>query len=157
MELRLGLSHSIHASVVASMPLRMGHQFEYAQRVDTGMEPLQDAAAKPMTVSQFYLKLNGTIIQFFTPHILSGGNLTNLGLTIALSIALVAFVILVPFAVSCLAAAFILAKDKAKLKRGLEARTTIYEEIGIKRQSLLDTTDNVAYAMHTVSETVPTV
>ena len=92
----------------------------------------------------------------YTLHI-PGGNSSNLELIIVLSIALVAVVILIPFAVSCLAAAFVLAKDKAKLKRELEVKTTIYEEIEIKRLSLLDTTDNIAYAMHTVSETVPTV
>ena len=36
----------------------MGHQFEHAQRMDTGMEPIQDAAAKPVSS---YQRLNDII------------------------------------------------------------------------------------------------
>ena len=72
----------------------------------------------------------------------------KLGLILALSIILVAFLVLVPFAVSCLAATVILAKDKAKLQKELESKATIYEEIEIKQQStLMETDENIAYAI----------
>ena len=92
-----------------------------------------------------------------TVCIISGGNSNNLGLVIALLIVLVALVILVPFSVGCSAATYILAKYRAKLKRELEVKTIIYEEIEVKRQSLpnVDITENIAYA--TASETVTTV
>ena len=77
-------------------------------------------------------------------------------LKIALSIVLVAAVILIPFTVGCSAATCILARDRAKLKRQLEVKTIIYEEIDIKGQSMnVDTSENIAYA--TTSETIPTV
>lgn len=92
-----------------------------------------------------------------TKFILLGGNSSNLGLIIALSIVLVALVILAPFMIVCSVAMFTFAKDRAKLKRQLEVKTIIYEEIDIKGQSStshVDTTENIAYAMHEVSETV---
>ena len=79
-----------------------------------------------------------------------------MGLIIALSMVLVATVILIPFTVGCSAATCILSRDRAKLKRRLEVKTIIYEEIDIKGQSMnMDTSDNIAYA--TASETIPTV
>ena len=73
-----------------------------------------------------------------------------------LPIVLITVIILVPFAVICSVIMLKFANDRAKLKRQLEVKTIIYEEIDIKGQSMshVDTTENIAYAMHEVSETV---
>ena len=85
---------------------------------------------------------------------ISGGSSSNLVLTTALSITLVALSILVPLTVVCSVVICILAKDRAKIKRQFEAKCVIYEEIDIKGQTLshVDTTENVAYAMNKASQ-----
>ena len=66
---------------------------------------------------------------------------------IALSIALVAFLILFIFGISCSITVVVLGKANAKLHKELKAKTTIYEEIEIiNEQTTVDTNDNIAYA-----------
>ena len=119
------------------------------------MEQLHDAVANcnPVSVIKSFRIYLAHTHSFKILIGISQENSSSLGLLVALSVVLVVLVILVPFMVVCSVAMFIFIKDRAKLKRQLEVKTIIYEEIDIKGQSLshVDTTENIAYAMHEVS------
>ena len=112
--------------------------------------------SEPLYIISYLLLLIYSSLKLNLSLGISEGNASNLVLTTALSIALVALIVTVSISVACSIAACILAKDRAKFKRQFEAKCIIYEEIDIKGQSLshMNTTENVAYAMHgSVSDT----
>ena len=92
--------------------------------------------------------LSHSLLDFVCLSGIVEGNAGNTVLTAVLSLALVALIVIAPITVVCSVALCVLAKDRAKFKRQVEAKCTIYEEIDIKRQSLshVDITENVAYA-----------